>query len=75
MELYGVQQELARHQMMLEKNHDDFAKQQQQRQRMEQQLHEVRDLYRQKRLAVNEEKRKGKSSTIFNDNKMAETSE
>ena len=24
-ELYGVQQELARHQMMLEKQHDEFA--------------------------------------------------
>ena len=58
-ELYGVQQELARYQMMLERNHDNFAQINQQRQREDQQLTEVRNQYKDTQLAFNKEKKKG----------------
>ncbi|XP_046567885.1 coiled-coil domain-containing protein 40-like [Haliotis rubra] len=58
-ELYGVQQELARYQMMLEQNHDEYSNLNQDRQHEEQQLDEVRSLYKDNQLAVNKEKKRG----------------
>ena len=58
-ELYGVQQELARYQMMLERNHDTFTQTNQGRQREEQQLSDVRSLYKETQLTFNKEKKKG----------------
>lgn len=58
-ELYGVQQELARHQMMLEKYHDDFSNIRQARHLTEQELLDVREMYKSNQKSVNEEKRKG----------------
>ncbi|XP_046379305.2 coiled-coil domain-containing protein 40-like isoform X2 [Haliotis rufescens] len=58
-ELYGVQQELARYQMMLEQNHDEYSTLNQDRQHEEQQLDEVRSLYKDNQLAVNKEKKRG----------------
>jgi septal ring factor EnvC (AmiA/AmiB activator) len=57
-ELYGIQQELARYQMMLERKHDEFTSLNQQRQREEQQLTEVRGLYKDSQLTFNKEKKK-----------------
>ncbi|KAK3091997.1 hypothetical protein FSP39_024328 [Pinctada imbricata] len=57
-ELYGIQQELARFQMMLEKNHDEFANLNQARNQEEQQLDDVRGLYKDTQLNVNKEKKK-----------------
>ena len=59
MELYGVQQELAKHQMMLEKNHDDHSKCKQERSQTEQRLNDVRRLYREKQTSVSGERKKG----------------
>lgn len=58
-ELYGVQQELARYQMMLEQKHDTVAGLKQERQKEEQELVEVRSLYKDGQLVVNKEKKKG----------------
>lgn len=58
-ELYGIQQELARFQMMLERRHDDFSHKNQLRQREEQQLTEVRSLYKDTQLTFNKETKKG----------------
>lgn len=58
-ELYGIQQELARHQMMLEKNHDEYSKLNQGRTQMEQLLYEVRKQYKDKQTLINEERKKG----------------
>ncbi|CAH1795383.1 unnamed protein product, partial [Owenia fusiformis] len=58
-ELYGVQQELARHQMILEKNHDEFAAIQQARDQTEAELEEMRRLYKSQQLNVNKERKKG----------------
>ncbi|KAK2152124.1 hypothetical protein LSH36_339g05000 [Paralvinella palmiformis] len=58
-ELYGVQQELARHQMMLEKHHDDYSKLNQGRTQMEQLLYDVRTQYKDKQTLINEERKKG----------------
>lgn len=58
MDLYGIQQELARYQMLLEKNHDDYSALAQGRQQEEQQLHDVRNLYKETQLAENKEKKK-----------------
>ena len=60
-ELYGVQQELARYQMMLERNHDQYTQLNQHRQREEQQLAEVRNLYKENQLTCNKEKKKGQA--------------
>ncbi|XP_057311737.1 coiled-coil domain-containing protein 40-like [Hydractinia symbiolongicarpus] len=46
-ELYGVQQELARQQMQLEKQHDDFNEKWQLRKHCEAQLNEIKTLYKQ----------------------------
>ncbi|XP_025098485.1 coiled-coil domain-containing protein 40-like isoform X2 [Pomacea canaliculata] len=58
-DLYGVQQELARYQMMLERNHDEFSQKNQLRQRHEQELVDVRHVYKDTQLTVNMEKKKG----------------
>jgi hypothetical protein len=58
-ELYGVQQELARHQMLLEKEHDSFSQTKQIRSQVEQELGEVRGMYKDQQTRVNDERRKG----------------
>ncbi|XP_076463938.1 coiled-coil domain-containing protein 40-like isoform X2 [Babylonia areolata] len=57
-ELYGTQQDLARHQMNLECLHDHFTDMSQQRFRKEEQLREVRALYRDTLLTFNKEKQR-----------------
>ncbi|XP_069123768.1 coiled-coil domain-containing protein 40-like [Argopecten irradians] len=57
-ELYGVQQELARYQMMLEKNHDEYSQLAQARIQEEQQLLDVRSMYKDSQTTVNKEKKK-----------------
>ncbi|XP_013409019.1 coiled-coil domain-containing protein 40 isoform X1 [Lingula anatina] len=57
-ELYGVQQELARHQMMLEKKHDEFATLSNERTQAEQNLGDIRDMYKETQLTVNKDKKK-----------------
>lgn len=58
-ELYGIQQELARYQMLLEKCHDDYAELEQDRKKTEQKLGDVRNMYKDSQLFVNKEKKKG----------------
>ncbi len=58
--MYGVQQELARHQMMLEKNHDEHSNLTQDRGTTEEKLGDIRDMYKQKQENVNNERKKGK---------------
>lgn len=65
MELYGIQQELARYQMMLEKRHDEYAELQAVRKQEEQQLEDVRDMYKNLQLNVNSEKKKSKCEKSF----------
>lgn len=60
-ELYGVQQELARYQMMLEQNHDSLSGMKQDRNQTEQYLEEVRDQYAGNTTLVKDEKKKGSS--------------
>ncbi|XP_011454679.3 coiled-coil domain-containing protein 40 [Magallana gigas] len=57
-DLYGIQQELARFQMLLEKNHDEFANLNQGRQQEEAQLDDVRNTYKETQVIVNKEKKK-----------------
>lgn len=59
-DLYGIQQELARFQMMLEKRHDEFSEVTQVRSQEEQQLEEVRNMYKDLQYNVNMEKKKSK---------------
>jgi hypothetical protein len=59
-DLYGVQQELARYQMTLEGKHDEFSSVNQQRNQEEQQLFEVRDMYKQTQGHFNSEKKQSK---------------
>ncbi|GFR74317.1 coiled-coil domain-containing protein 40 [Elysia marginata] len=58
-ELYGVQQELARYQMLLEQKHDQVADLKQERQKEEQELTDVRSLYKDSQTIVNKERKKG----------------
>jgi chromatin remodeling complex protein RSC6 len=60
-DLYGIQQELARYQMMLEKKHDEFSEVTQVRTQEEQQLDDVRNMYKDLQYNVNVEKKKSKS--------------
>lgn len=60
-----MQQELARYQMMLERNHDEFSQKNQLRQRHEQELVDVRHVYKDTQLTVNMEKKKGKTVPPF----------
>ena len=64
-ELYGVQQELARHQMMLEKHHDEYSTLNQVRNQKEQTLSDVQDMYRNSQFTVNKEKKKGTCLSIM----------
>ncbi|WAQ97414.1 CCD40-like protein [Mya arenaria] len=57
-DLYGIQQELARYQMMLEKRHDEYSEVQQVRTQEEQQLDDVRNMYKDLQFSVNQEKKK-----------------
>jgi len=57
-ELYGVQQELARQQMMLEKHHDTFNEQTQFRKQCEMRLNEIKALYKQIMTDVNHQRTK-----------------
>ena len=65
MELYGVQQELAKYQMNLEEQHDRHSEMNQNRMHMEQQLADVRQLYRDKQLGVNSERKKGTDCSLI----------
>ena len=47
--LYNMQQELARHQMLLEKEHDRFGEINQDRQRMEQDLKQTKERHEKKK--------------------------
>ncbi|XP_059157116.1 coiled-coil domain-containing protein 40-like isoform X2 [Physella acuta] len=58
-ELYGVQQELARYQLMLEEKHDHVAQIKQNRQKQEQDLTDVQSMYKQLQNNVNKERKKG----------------
>ena len=57
-ELYGLQQELAKHQMFLEKEHDRFNETSQTRKMVEDELGEIRSMYRKNQNGVDEEMRK-----------------
>ncbi|XP_064620964.1 coiled-coil domain-containing protein 40-like isoform X2 [Lineus longissimus] len=57
-DLYGVQQELARYQMTLEGKHDEYTSVNQQKNQEEQQLAEVRSMYKQTQGHFNSEKKK-----------------
>lgn len=46
--------------MLLEKNHDEYSSLHQGRQQEEQQLGDVRDLYKENQVSVNKEKKKCK---------------
>ena len=61
-DLYGIQQELARFQMMLEKRHDEYSDVQQVRQQEEQQLTDVQNMYKELQFKANQEKKKSKAS-------------
>ncbi|KAJ8037566.1 Coiled-coil domain-containing protein 40 [Holothuria leucospilota] len=55
--LYGVQQELAKCQMTLEKNHDECAKLSKLRNQTEEQLNDVRNMYKQTQQNVNQQQK------------------
>ena len=69
-ELYGIQQELARFQMMLEKRHDEFSDVQQVRQQEEQQLTDVQNMYKDLQFKANQEKKKSMFITHHTLNKF-----
>ena len=56
--MYGLQQELAKHQMFLEKEHDKFNDITENRKNIEQDLNNTRDSYRTLKIQVDEELRK-----------------
>ena len=57
-ELYGLQQELARHQMMLEKNHDQYTDTNQTRSQIEQQLGDIRGMYKENQTQFSKDKKR-----------------
>ena len=59
--LYGLQQELARLQMHLEKQHDELSKMAQQRQQCEEQLQETRGMYKSTQENVTQQRKDGKT--------------
>lgn len=59
--LYNLQQELARHQMLLEKEHDHFGEINQDRQRIEQELKQIRDKHSMKKEDVDAQLRQSRS--------------
>ena len=58
-ELYGVQQELARHQMMLENKHDHYSTEKQNRLTAEQELADTRSNYKKTQTNVNDQYQRG----------------
>ena len=58
-ELYGIQQELARYQMTLEALHDHYSKLSQERTGLQAKLNDVRSQYRDKQYTVSDERKKG----------------
>ena len=65
MKLYGVQQELARQQMLLEKYHDAYNEQAQYRKQCEGKLSEIKTLYKQLMNDMNHQRNKGKLSMFY----------
>ena len=63
-ELYGVQQELARNQMMLEQNHDEFSAMKQLYTSAQNNLTETRDMYRNLQSVSAAERKKGLSKYL-----------
>ena len=57
--LYGLQQELARLQMFLEKQHDELSQMARQRQQCEEQLQEVRGMYKDTQSNVTQQRKDG----------------
>ena len=55
--LYGIQQELARQQTMLEKRHDGLGRLRELRGQCEEQLREVRDMYKKTQQNVNHQRK------------------
>ena len=58
-DLYSVQQDLARNQMSVEQQHDDYAKRQKHRLQAEQELSEMRVTYTGKQKLIKMERKKG----------------
>lgn len=67
-ELYGLQQELAKHQMLLEKEHDKYNETNQTRKLLEKDLDQTRNDFRTFQLQVNEELRKVRDLQMERDN-------
>ena len=67
-ELYGLQQELARHQMLLEREHDKFNDVSQNRKAVEQDLGGTRDKYKSNQSKVDDELNKVRDLTLERDN-------
>lgn len=61
--LYNLQQELARHQMLLEKEHDRFGEINQDRQRIEQDLKQVKDKHSKKKDEVDVQMRQSNETS------------
>lgn len=57
--MYGMQQELAKHQMTLEKYHDQRSGLQKLRQQTEEQLTDVRSMYKQTQQNINQQQKEG----------------
>jgi hypothetical protein len=67
-ELYGLQQELAKHQMLVEKEHDSFNEMSQERKVIENELDSIRNRYRKNQNHVNDELRKVRDLQLERDN-------
>ena len=59
MQLYGVQQELARQQMLLEKEHDGFSTENHLRQQCEKLLEETKELHEKTLQEANHQRKQG----------------
>ncbi len=59
-ELYGIQQDLAKQQMILEKHQDEHADLNQDRTQAEDNLREMRQMYREKQTGLGNERKQGK---------------
>ena len=68
MELYGLQQELAKHQMMLEREHDQFNQTSQTRKLVEDRLDKTRNAYRLNQKQSDDEMRKVRDLQLERDN-------
>lgn len=69
-ELYGAQQELARYQMILETKHDTYVQKNQQRENQEQELADIRSLYKNLQSTVAVEKKKGIINFIYDNSHL-----